>query len=127
MDFKRFLPGVAVVLSLAILIGCVFIGFNKGLALSRSIVTFENAKQLKIAVNYFYNDNNRYPTVSEFSDGAVMNSYLKNFPSQLPASAACAQGFAYKQISPNSYQLNFCLDSGTQGYGKGWNGVVESK
>ncbi len=127
MDLTKIVPRLATCLSLIILVSLIFIGLGRGRALARAIVTFENAKQIKLAVNYFFSDNNRYPTVSEFSDPAVMNSYLSNFPAALPASPLCPQSFAYKQLAPNSYQLNFCLDAGTKGYSKGWNGETESK
>lgn len=114
---------LGVVLSIIILLLVFWVGVSSGIAKSQAQVTFEQAKQIKQAMDYFYNDNNRYPTDVEFADQNIMSSYFRNFPAQQFNSSVCPQSFVYKQLSADSYQLNFCLETAVSGFGKGWNGV----
>lgn len=119
-------PILAVILSVIGLALAGFLGWSRGTAQAQAQVTFEQAKQIKQAMDYFYGDNNRYPTDAEFTDPSVIGGYFRNYPIEQFSTAPCPQSFVYKQLSPASYQLNFCLESPVSGYPAGWNGVVES-
>ncbi len=120
-------PTLVVSLSLIFLVLAAFLGLSRGTAQAQAQATFEQAKQIKQAMDYFYGDNNRYPTDAEFTDQSIMGGYFRNWPMEQFNTAACPQSFVYKELSPTSYQLNFCLESPVGGYSAGWNGVVESQ
>ena len=119
-------PYFFVILSVLILIIAFVAGISRGTTQAQAQATYEEAKQIKQGMDYFYSDNNRYPTSAEFADPGVMGSYFKNYPPQPVNSSACPQSFVYKQLSAASYQLNFCLETGLNGFAKGWNAVVEN-
>lgn len=90
-------------------------------AQSRQIVKDVNA--IKQGLEYFYQDQNRYPAVSEFDEQNVMRQYLSNFPPQEFASGVCTESISYQNNFRNDYELRFCLSKGVKGYRAGWNSI----
>ncbi|HMQ02211.1 MAG TPA: hypothetical protein PKD79_04080, partial [Candidatus Doudnabacteria bacterium] len=92
-------------------------------AQSRQVV--KDVSAITQALEYFYQDQNRYPAIGEFEDQNVMRQYLSNFPPQEFTSGVCPQSFGYANTFRNDYELRFCLSKGVRGYQAGWN-VIKS-
>ena len=106
----------AVVLFLAIVWGA-----GAGKQLAESAVVLQTAQNLSKGLTYFYNDQNRYPTASEFSDQNIMLDYFTIFPPEDYVSKNCPQSFVYKRADQADYSLAFCLPGASGSYAAGWN------
>ena len=106
----------------------IILGSSKGKALSQAETVVSNFKQLEKALEYFYNDQDRFPTAGEFTDPEIFGRYLEGSLSNLNITTkTCAQSFIYNRISFVSYKLQFCLPAEAAGYKSGWNQKIESK
>lgn len=90
-------------------------------AQSRQIV--KDVTAISQALEYFYQDQNRYPAIGEFEDQNVMRQYLSNFPPKEFASGVCVESISYQNNFRNDYELRFCLPKGVKGYRTGWNSI----
>lgn len=113
---------VAVVLFLAIILG-----INNGIKQAQSEVVLKTQSELLSGLQFFYNDQNRYPTVLEYEDKSVMLNYFTNFPPIDFISKTCASSFVYKRDDSQNFVLNFCLPDDSGSYTKGWHMVLPSK
>jgi hypothetical protein len=104
-----------------ILLVVIFWGAGSGQKQAEAQTVISAAKSTVSALQFFYQDQNRYPSATEFLDQNVMLNYLSSFPLPQLVSNACSQTFVYKKITENSFQLNFCLPVAEQGYQQGWN------
>jgi hypothetical protein len=111
----------AVVLLLAI-----FWGAGYGQKISQSKIIIQTAKNAVLALQYFYQDQNRYPTAEEFGNQNLMLNYMSNFPLPEFPSSACSQSFVYKRTDPADFTLSFCLPTAEAGYQTGWNNLSGS-
>jgi hypothetical protein len=128
MNFlKKYLQILTVAGSTVLLFLFLYWGVLSGNEKAQAQTVIQDAGQLVKAVDYFYNDQNRFPTAEEFLDRVAFGMYVNNFPPQQFTSATCPQTYVYKRISVTSYQLNFCLPANSNGYVKGWNRVEKSK
>lgn len=107
---------VAVILLLAAVWGAVL-----GKALAQSDTVVQTAKNLATGIEFFYNDQNRFPSAAEFQNNNLMLNYFSQFPPSNFVSSNCPESFSYKRLELNSYQLNFCLPRAFGGYRAGWN------
>ncbi len=94
-----------------------FKGYDQ--AKAKTIVT--NSQTLMEGLQYFYNDQNRYPTLQEFADNNLMLNYFNPFPARPILSSGCSQNLIYKTTSYQSYELDFCLPGKQDKFQKGWN------
>jgi hypothetical protein len=124
---KKYWQPLTVLVAAVILLWSLYLGISHGRSQAQAESVLQNAAQLKKALNYFYNDQNRFPTAEEFADKNVIEKYAQNFPPPEFTTAACAQSFVYKRPTPGSFVLNFCLPASTGGFNSGWNQVTESK
>jgi len=109
---------VAVVLLLVIVWGV-----NTGKKIAQAKILIQTSKSAASALQYFYQDQNRYPTATEFENQNLMLTYFSNFPLPNYPSSACSQSFVYKRPDPATFQLSFCLPTAQGGYGAGWNTI----
>ncbi len=77
-----------------------------------------DVKQIRTALEMFFNDNGRYPLTSEFESGSLATGtdiYLSRIPeSSTPADGDCTvteNSFSYFSDDGSDYQLFFCLGS----------------
>ncbi len=108
----------AVVLLLAV-VG----GVNNGKKIAQAKILIQTSKSAASALQYFYQDQNRYPTATEFENQNLMLSYFSNFPLPNYPSSACSQSFVYKRADPAAFSLSFCLPVASSGYQAGWNNI----
>ncbi|MEI7620626.1 MAG: FISUMP domain-containing protein, partial [Candidatus Falkowbacteria bacterium] len=90
-----------------------------------------NAKQIQTALELFYNDNGRYPSLSEFSSGSIQTTtseglvtYMMSVPAApVPADGSCdnsSNPYVYNVSSDGStYTMSYCIGGRTGGLSSG--------
>jgi len=78
-----------------------------------------DVKQIQTALELFYNDNNRYPTIAEWNTGSIVSSssddvFMIQIPTApTPADGDCSESENNYVYSPNAelsdYSLSFCI------------------
>ena len=106
-----------------VLLWAIFGGLSQGQKISQSQIITQTAKNVAAALNYFYQDQNRYPSATEFADQNLMLTYMTNFPLPNYPSSSCSQSFVYKRADAGSFQLSFCLPTAEGSYQAGWNTI----
>jgi len=117
---------LTVLLAAVILFFSLFFGIKSGKLLAQSAIISGNAVSLNKGLQFFYKDQNRFPTAVEFSNNNIMLDYFSIFPAADFASESCPNSFAYKRNSLQEFQLNFCLPKAFQNYSAGWNSIQGS-
>lgn len=117
---KFFLILTVFVLTVVLLLTGNF-AINKGQTKAKAQASFYNLQNMVLALNYFYNDQDRYPTALEFSSADIMAWYLNKHPVEDIVSDNCASSFRYARMGPKKYDIFFCLAEGIEGYKAGWN------
>lgn len=115
---------LTVLLVTVVLLLAVFKGYNSGKANAQSRIILNNAINLATALNYFNNDQERFPSAVEFSaegSRAVMLNYLNSFPPANISGGSCSQSYKYSRDAVGVFKLDFCLPSGVEGFNQGWN------
>ena len=120
---KNFRTLSAVIFVAAVLLLAAFSGINKGKQLAEAQTVEQTARNLFSALQFFYHDQERYPTALEFEDRHIMLNYLNNFSLPVFSSKICSQNFFYKRASLNGFQLSFCLPAPVKSYSAGWNTI----
>lgn len=111
--------GLAILVALAVVV--IWRAVVNGSRSSQSRQVLKDAAAIKLALDYFYKDQNRYPSIGEFEDQNIMRQYLSNFPPKEFVSGVCDSSFDYVNTFRNDYELRFCLPKGVRGYQTGWN------
>ena len=106
-----------------VLFWSIFSGINVGHKVAQSKAISQTAKNLNLGLQYFYSDQNRFPSATEFADQNTMRNYFSVFPPADFISSNCSQSFVYKRINEDSFQLNFCLPLANGAHQAGWNTV----
>lgn len=106
-----------------ILLLAVFSGISNGHKISQAEMLVQTSKNASLSLQYFYQDQNRYPTALEFDDQSLMLNYMSNFPLPDYPSSGCGESFIYKRPDANAFQLSFCLPVSSEGYAAGWNTI----
>ncbi len=125
MNLWKLVKIIGAVLAIAVLAGLLFWTALNGHRAAQSRQVLKDAKAITAALEYFYQDQNRYPAITEFEDQNVMRQYLSNFPPQQFASGVCEKSFQYQNSFRSDYELRVCLPKASQGYRAGWN-VIKS-
>lgn len=90
---------------------------------AKSAIILKNVQTIRTGLNYFLQDQNRYPTAVEFQDRNIMENYFSAFPLVNIPGGSCQQTYNYFNNTPKTYTLNFCLPKGSQGFAAGGNKV----
>lgn len=103
--------------------------FINGQQAGQSRQVLKNGKAIQQALEYFYQDQNRYPSTDEFLDQNLMRQYLSSYPPQEFVSKTCPQGngsvnYSYVNHFRNDYELRLCLPKAVQGFQAGWNKFI---
>ncbi|MCU0679963.1 MAG: type II secretion system GspH family protein, partial [Planctomycetes bacterium] len=102
---------------------------------ARNSKRIADIKQLKTALELYYNDANGYPPASAFVTGSALsytdsqsgqvNTYINQIPSSpIPADGDCTQqnnSYSYSSANPSTYTLSYCLGGNTQSIPDGIN------
>ncbi len=98
-------------------------GWNNGTQAAESKTIIKNAEVMTQGFDYFYKDQNRYPTTGEFTEDNLMRTYIANYPPQNFTSETCKATYDYFSASPQTYELRMCLPKAVNGYQEGWNRI----
>jgi hypothetical protein len=125
--FKNKSGVIAVILLAAIFGFSLFKGLAAGKNNSHSEYIFSVQQEILKGLDYFYEDQNRFPSQEEFLNSEIMLRYFSVMPGSISNSSICPQNFIYKKINSSSYQLDYCLDSDINTLSKGWRTEVINK
>ena len=117
---------LTVLIVAVILLLCIITGWSSGKKYSEAETVYKNTASLNQALNFFYSDQNRFPTALEFAENNLMLNYLTAFPPIEFISSNCQQSYVYKRNTKDSFQLSFCLPTALLGFNKGWNTIAGS-
>jgi len=116
---------LVVIAIIGILANISVIALQNARAKSRDAKRAGDMKQVQTALELFFNDKNRYPTVEEFNSGSIFSTstgststYMQIIPSApTPADGSCTSdqnAMTYIQNeNGNSYTISFCLGNTT--------------
>lgn len=119
--FWKILKIAGIVIFVLITVGAVWLAIINGQKSAQSRQIVKDAAALAVSLEYFYEDQNRYPSNDEFLDQNVMRQYADNFPPQQFVSTTCTENYQYLNTFRTDYELRFCLPKGVAGYRTGWN------
>ena len=125
MNFKHILKVAGLTALVILTLGLLYFAVVYGQRSAQGRQIVKDSKAITQALEYFYQDQNRYPSNDEFLDQNVMRQYLSNFPPQEFVSGGCEASYEYQNNFRSDYELRFCLPKGVSGYSTGWN-VVKS-
>jgi type II secretory pathway pseudopilin PulG len=120
-------PLVTALIMVVFLLLSIVLTWNSGKNSAQSRLVLTNASGLQKALDYFYSDQDRFPTAQEFADRNIMINYANLFPPVNFVSKSCSQSFVYKRASKNNYSLSFCLPKKEGNLKQGWNQVTINK
>ena len=98
------------------------LGIISGITYAQSRATYQNALEVREALRYYRDDQDRYPSADQFrNQNILVPYYLDRLPSPVGASGTCAQygAFVYSQASSRDFSLQFCLEQGVAGLSAG--------
>jgi hypothetical protein len=124
---KNILASLTVLIAAVILFWTITSAVSSGKNIAQAEIVTSNAQALTKALEYFYNDQERFPTAGEFIDKNSMGTYLSVFPILDIVSETCPQSYLYKRPNSMSYELNFCLPKKQANYNAGWNKFLIKK
>lgn len=125
LKLLQILKIAGVVLFVLITSLAVWQGYVRGQKAAQGRQIAKDVKAIRQALEYFYNDQNRYPSNDEFADQNIMRLYASGYPPQEFSSNSCPKNYDYSNLFRNDYELRFCLPLGVKGYQTGWN-VIKS-
>jgi|SRR6185503_8487970 len=101
----------AITITLCGIVFMLVMGFavRSGYRRAQSSILYDNTGQLSLALEYFKQDNNRYPSTNEFTDQNSFGRYLNGFPLKPLTSGICNNSYQYVLINPLMYELDVCL------------------
>jgi type II secretory pathway pseudopilin PulG len=106
-----------------ILLLAVVWGVANGKKIAQAKILIQTSQNAISALQYFYQDQNRYPTATEFENQNLMLTYFSNFPPPDYPSSNCSQSYVYKRPDPAIFTLSFCLPTVEGGFKVGWNTI----
>jgi len=93
-------------------------GIFSGIARAKSLDTYNSVSKLYQSLQYYEKDESQYPTLEQFHDQQVLvPNYIDKmiFPTDSDGLCKGQTEFAYQRISPQSFQLQFCLEKKVNG------------
>jgi hypothetical protein len=91
-------------------------GIRSGYRRAQSSTVYRNTGELAKALDYFRQDNDRFPSATEFADQNSFGRYLATgFPVKQLSAGACQQSYDYILVNPQDYALTVCLSSEVEG------------
>ncbi len=122
-NFKLILGSL---IAAVVLFWAILSGIGSGQLLAQSQMVVQTSQNIGKSLQYFYQDQDRYPSATEFANQNVMLTYATGFPLPEYISKNCSESFVYKRLSLNVFELDFCLPVATNNYQAGWNKISGS-
>jgi type II secretory pathway pseudopilin PulG len=123
MNILKILKVIIIIILVILLALLLTWSFSSGKKAAQSRQIIKDSKTILSALEYFYQDQNRYPSINEFNDQNVMRQYMNNFPPQEFTSEVCAKTFEYQNSFRSDYELRICLPKAKGDYQLGWNAI----
>jgi len=104
--------------------------FSGGRTDAQAEAVFKESQELSKALDFFYNDQGRFPSAFEFtesSDKNILKVYTEHFPPKQVRSQTCTESFRYERMTPKSYKLLVCISARVEGLVRGWNTLLVVK
>ncbi len=120
---NRWVQLAFIIFLILVFFGLVLWGWSNGGKAAKSDEIIKDSQSITKGFEYFYKDQNRFPTTGEFTDDNLMRGYISNFPPQNFPSPECEKSFDYFSKDPQSYDLRICLPKAAKGFQKGWNSI----
>jgi type II secretory pathway pseudopilin PulG len=132
MNWKRIVKYICLVLLTLLAVVAIRWAFVNGQYAGQSRQALKDGRAIAQALEYFYQDQNRYPSTDEFTDQNLMRQYLSGFPPQQYVSPSCparngGSTFGYVNNFRKDYELRICLPKAVKGYNAGWNKITAPK
>lgn len=123
MKITYWLQLTAVIVVAVVLFYGVYRGVSTGTLSAKSQVVLANAKALAAGLNFFYADQNRYPSQEEFADTNLMLAYITGYPPVAINGGSCVSttNYGYHTLDFKGYELNFCLPASVENFPPGLN------
>ncbi|QQS22790.1 hypothetical protein IPM19_04145 [bacterium] len=121
MNKLKILKYSAGVIFIALAVLLLWWAYRAGQHAGQSRQAVKDANAIKQALEYFYQDQNRYPATDEFKDDNLMRQYVSGFPPKQYPSEQCPATFQYSNNFRNDYELRLCLTKGVSGFKEGVN------
>lgn len=125
MNYQRIVQNTIALVVLFFLVLCIWYGYKAGFAIAQTRFISLNTRALQKGLDYFYQDQNRYPTEAEFKNTELMKRYFVNFPVPNETIASCGPSITYASYRQLSFTLDFCIPRSTGNFIKGKNSVTE--
>lgn len=124
MNWMKVIKYIALVFFVLIAGLLLWYAYSSGQQAGQSRQIVKDATSIRQALEYFYQDQNRYPSTDEYKDANLMRQYLSGFPPQEFVSKTCPSTYQYVNNFRNDYELRICLPKGVLGYKTGWNKII---
>lgn len=111
----HYIRNAVIALILVILATISFFGFRAGRDLARADLAVKQTAATMKALDYFFSDQDRYPTATEFGDPQTFGIYLSQVPIPLVASKQCPRPLAYSTFNQRTFVMRYCLPREFQG------------
>lgn len=101
----------------------IFLGASSGRREAESEAVFMAAQEMKMALDFFYKDNDRLPTANEFGNEKVISQYLSGKPNTFKIKE-CPEPLNYTRADKKMATINFCLPDDFNVASKGQNTIT---
>lgn len=120
-----YVRGAVIAIILLILFLTSFFGFRAGRDLAKSTLTLQQVQGVLQGLDYFYSDQDRYPSPTEYESKGVMAWYLSPIPVPGVVSKQCPTTITYDTFDERAFTLRYCLPRATAGQAAGAHQLTE--
>lgn len=121
MKIMYWLQFAAVVVVAVILFFGIYRGVSSGILSGKSEIVLTNTRTIVKGLDYFYADQNRYPSQEEFGNTNLMLAYLTGYPPIDISGGVCTTSYGYHSLDFKTYELHFCLPVSVEKFPAGLN------
>jgi hypothetical protein len=100
-------------------------GFRAGRDLAKSYLVVKQVAASMKALDYFYQDQDRYPSSAEFDDKSALGVYATLVPFPQVTSKDCPGTLAYDTFDERNFTLSYCITRELAGQAKGVHKITE--
>lgn len=125
MDRQSITQNITILIVALILFFCLQNGIRTGKDAAQAKLVLRNANELSRGLAYFHDNEDRYPSKSEFGDKGIMLRYFDQFPPQGLENSACVHTYYYEDVELLHYALQFCIPRSLDGFKKGDNKIEQ--
>jgi type II secretory pathway pseudopilin PulG len=104
------------------------LGIFSGVSSGKDQATYKNLATISNALQFYYSDQDRYPSETQFNDQKILVPFYTSAVSKpVNAEGVCKNfdNFIYTQQAPSNFQIDFCLEQGVNGLSRGFHSLTE--